>query len=214
MIPEFKQTLKNGAKALNIKLSDHHIHLLEGHADQLMLWNKKINLTAINTAQEIAEKHFIDSLSASLHTPVAGTLIDLGSGGGFPGLPLKIMDPHLSVILVDASRKKVNFLKYVIRTLGLENIKAVHERAENLHGEPAYAGQFDCVISRAFTELGNFVDLSEPFLNPNGVICAMKGKHVDREIVPAVSKRFSIEKHYYQLPFEKSDRNIILLSKK
>lgn len=214
MTPEFKSVLVQGAPLLNLNLSDRHIQLIETHADQLVLWNKKINLTAIKTPEGIAEKHFLDSLAAALFIKNNDPVIDLGSGGGFPGLPIKIMHPEIPVTMVDASRKKVNFLKHVIRTLGLQGIDAVHSRVEDLHHDPQFSGQFGCVISRAFTELENFVDLAVPFLSKNGCICAMKGKNADKEMTQKIQDEYLINSNTYQLPFEKSDRNIMLLRRK
>ena len=108
------------------------------HAKELMMWNKKINLTAIKQPLKIAEKHFIDSLAAASFIKNKNSIIDLGSGGGFPGIPLKIMNPLLHVVLVDSSRKKINFLKHVIRLLGLQVIDAIHSRAQDLHDKDLY----------------------------------------------------------------------------
>jgi len=96
--------------------------------------------------------------------------------------------------------------------LDLKNIDAVHSRVEDLYENKAYKNKFDAVISRAFTELSGFIDLASPFLNKKGTIYAMKGKHADQEITPAILKKFDLKKNYYQLPFEKSDRFVIKLS--
>lgn len=184
------------------------------HAKELMAWNKKINLTAIKDPLLIAEKHFLDSIAGISFFENEKTLIDLGSGGGFPGIPLKIMNPSLKVVLVDSSMKKVNFLKHVIRMLHLENIDAVHSRVEDLHDHAGYKNNFDAVISRAFTELEGFVNLASPLLNTAGKIYAMKGKNADKEITPKILKNFDFNTRLYQLPFEKSCRVIIKLSAK
>jgi len=213
-IREFKQRIKLGSKSLNISVLDHQADMMILHAKELMAWNKKINLTAIKEPLLIAEKHFIDSIAAALFLGNETCLIDMGSGGGFPGIPIKIMRPSLKVVLIDSSRKKVNFLKHVIRILHLENIDAIHARVEDLHENEKYKNKFDAVISRAFTELSNFTALSSPFLSNNGTIYAMKGKHADQEIIPAILEKFDLQKNHYQLPFEKSDRYMIKLSVK
>lgn len=209
---KFQYHLQNGLKALKIKFSDDQVQLLTIHAKELMIWNKKINLTAIKQPLKIAEKHFIDSLAAASFIKNKNSIIDLGSGGGFPGIPLKIMNPLLNVVLVDSSRKKINFLKHVIRLLGLKGIDAIHSRAQDLHDKDLYKAGFDAVISRAFTELSNFVELASPFLNKKGTIYAMKGKQAKKEITPELLENFNITTDYYMLPFEKSDRYIITLS--
>ena len=213
-IREFKHCIKIGSKSFNISVLDHQVDMMILHAKELMAWNKKINLTAIKEPLLIAEKHFIDSIAAASFLGNETCLIDMGSGGGFPGIPIKIMKPSLKVVLIDSSRKKVNFLKHVIRILHLENIEAIHSRVEDLHTDKAYQNNYDAVISRAFTELSNFTALTSPFLNENGAIYAMKGKHADQEITPAILRKFDLQTNHYQLPFEKSDRYMIKLSVK
>lgn len=211
-IQEFELYLKNGSKDLGIKVSDHQIKAMILHAKELMVWNQKINLTAIKPPVQVAEKHFIDSIAPVSFFENEKYLLDLGSGGGFPGIPLKIMIPSLIVVLIDSSRKKVNFLKHVIRTLKLENIDAIHSRVEDLQENKAYKNKFDAVISRAFTDLSTFVDLATPFLNKKGVIYAMKGKNAKQEITPAILNNFNLTFDHYMLPFEQSDRVLIKLS--
>lgn len=211
---EFDHLLKYGANALGIKVSDHQAKLMCRHAKELALWNKKINLTAIKDPVKVAEKHFIDSIAPISFFNNEKYLMDIGSGGGFPGIPIKIMNPFLNVILIDSSRKKINFLKHVIRTLQLENIDAIHSRVEDLHENEAYKHKFDAVISRAFTDLSGFVELAVPFLNSKGTIYAMKGKNAEKEITPGILKKFDFKIDHYLLPFEKSDRYLIKLSAK
>ncbi len=209
---DFKNYLINGANQLGIRVDIAQTQLMEVYSEHLLLWNKKINLTAIKDPLLVAEKHFIDSIAVTFQMDDEVSLIDLGSGGGFPGIPLKIMNPDLNVVLVDASRKKVNFLKHVIRTLNLNQIKAIHSRVEDLHDDIIYKEQFDCVISRAFTELSGFIGMAKPFLNPNGKIYAMKGKNAKDEITSSIKADFHLDVHQYKLPFEKSDRFIIKLT--
>ena len=213
MSPEFDIVLKKGAGILGFDLSPDQIRLMKRHAEQLSVWNKKMNLTAITTPDRMAEKHFIDSISAVPHIPSGGYLADLGSGGGFPGIPVKIMCPDLDVTLVDASQKKVNFLRHVIRTLELKGIDAVHRRAEDLHHEPGFANRYHCVISRAFTHLETFTSFAAPLLASKGVICAMKGRKAQDEFSPALESAFQLHIHPYQLPFEKSARKIVMLQR-
>ena len=213
-LPEFKNHLKDGLNDLGIKVSEFQADLMAIHAKELMAWNKKINLTAIKDPLQIVEKHFIDSMAAGFCLGNEYSIIDMGSGGGFPGIPIKIMKPSLKVVLIDSSRKKVNFLKHVIRTLQLTDIDAIHSRVEDLHENELYKNKFDAVISRAFTELSGFLQLAFPLLNKEGTIYAMKGKHADREIKPAMLRKFDLKMNHYQLPFEKSDRYVIRLSVK
>jgi 16S rRNA (guanine527-N7)-methyltransferase len=213
-IEKFRHHLEKSLKTNEIKLSELQMDRMAGHAEELLTWNQKMNLTAIKEPFEVAEKHFFDSIAVSSFLANETSLADIGSGGGFPGIPLKIMKPELNIILIDASRKKINFLKHVIRRLKLENIEAIHTRVEDLKSDKAFPNRFDAVISRAFTDLGRFVDLSLPLLHPGGRIYAMKGKHLDMEITPDLSGRFECKTHHYRLPFEKADRYVIRLSAK
>jgi len=162
---------------------------------ELLAWNQKINLTAITDAEEVAEKHIIDSLIPAKFIPDNASVIDLGTGGGFPGIPLIIYMPSLAVTLVDSSRKKINFLKYVIRILNFQNISAHQFRVEELSDHPDFAGQFDVVISRAFTSLNRFFEVAAPLIKPDGVIIAMKGKEVEKEIDDLKSAGMSGDLH-------------------
>ncbi len=214
---EFKTLLLKGLQAkclkdLNINVSEQQAQLMSLHAKELMLWNKKINLTAITQPMQIVEKHFIDCLAASSFIKNEKSIIDMGSGGGFPGIPLKIMKPDLEIVLMDSSRKKINFLKHVIRLLDLKSIEAVHTRVQDLHENILYKNKFDAVISRAFTELSSFVDLASPFLNKRGSIYAMKGKHANKEITSQLLEKFQITTNHYTLPFEQAERYIIKLT--
>ena len=220
-IQGFCDRLKQGSKKINIHLSDEQISLMAAHASELILWNKKFNLTAIVDPLDMAEKHFIDAIAVqSFLDPEdmnpedmnkGKKIMDMGTGGGFPSIPLKVLNPFTCFCLVDASRKKVTFLKHVIRTLKLENINAIHSRVEDLALDDAYAGNFDAVMSRGFAGLEKFVDLALPLLRPGGKIYALKGKKAEEEITPALKSRFEIRIDHYQLPFEKSDRYMIQL---
>ncbi|MDA8403998.1 MAG: 16S rRNA (guanine(527)-N(7))-methyltransferase RsmG [Desulfobacteraceae bacterium] len=184
---EWRKLVKRQADGADIPIDDAALALLGKFAAELLAWNEKTNLTAITAPAEVAEKHILDSLIPgkylqSLMPDHDITLLDIGSGGGFPGIPLKIFMPYLRVTLVDSVRKKVNFLKYVIRALQLDGIDAIHARVEDLAGRKDFAGHFDVVISRAFTALDRFLMLALPFIKPGGVIMAMKGKEVQSEI--------------------------------
>lgn len=201
--------MQQQALIADIHLKDEAFALLGKFAAELLTWNQKTNLTAITDPAEVAEKHILDSLIPgkviqSLMAKSEWSLLDIGSGGGFPGIPLKIFMPEIRVTMVDSVRKKVNFLKYAIRALQLEGIDAVHARVEDLAGQAAFAGGFDVVISRAFTALDRFVTLALPFVKPDGLIVAMKGKEVQHELAAMASYRISPEL------YEKSGRRLRL----
>ncbi|MCG8565744.1 MAG: 16S rRNA (guanine(527)-N(7))-methyltransferase RsmG [Desulfobacterales bacterium] len=208
---EFLHCLTQGCQALGLSLTPEQIRLMGLHAQELFNWNGKINLTAIKGSKAVAEKHFVDAVAVSPLVPSGIRIMDLGSGGGFPGLPLKTMIPDLDLTLVDASRKKINFLKHVIRTQKAEHARAIHSRVEELHTDPGHAGQYDGVISRGFANLDKFIDLAQPLLKPDGVFYALKGENASAEVSPELEERFLIKTDFYKLPFEKADRYLIRL---
>ncbi|MFC1883090.1 16S rRNA (guanine(527)-N(7))-methyltransferase RsmG [Thermodesulfobacteriota bacterium] len=135
---EWSKLIIDGARAFDLDLDRHHTDRFTAYAAELLRWNQTINLTTLTDPCEVAVKHFVDSLAPAKLVSPGATLLDIGSGGGFPGIPLKVVIPTLSITLIDASRKKVTFLKHVIRTLKLEGIEALHIRAQDLAGDPAF----------------------------------------------------------------------------
>jgi 16S rRNA (guanine527-N7)-methyltransferase len=223
---EWSDLIIEGAAAFDIVLSPGQTRQLAVHAVELVRWNQKVNLTAITDPFEVAVKHFLDSLPALRSIPEDATLLDLGSGGGFPGLPLKVLRPSLTITLIDASRKKVNFLKHVIRTLKLDKIEALHIRAEDLANDPLYRHKFDVVISRAVSSLGLFRRRAWPLVIDTGAIIALKGDIAKDELnelpgrgfddgddLQTAGCRFSVTVEKFRLPFLKSNRTIAVIHK-
>ncbi len=210
----FIKRLKKGAALSGQTLTQDQLGLMASHAGELMVWNKKINLTGIKDPMAVAEKHFIDAVCVYPLLNKESRIMDMGTGGGFPALPLKILNPEMAVTMVDAVRKKVNFLNHVVRTLGLDDILAVHARVEDLSKDPSHAQGYDAVISRGFADLEKFVDLALPMLRPGGRIYALKGDHARKEITPALDQAFEISTTHYRLPFEKSERYLVCLIQK
>lgn len=208
---EFKKHLINGSQKIGIDLSPLHISMMEQYAKELMTWNKKINLTAIKDPMQAAEKHFIDSMAVTPMLNNKTYIMDMGSGGGFPGIVIKIMNPGVRMLLVDSVRKKVSFLKHIIRLLKLEHIDAVHSRVQDFHSDPNYAGQFDVIISRAFADLTKYVGLAQPFIRSDGCIYAMKARQGQDEITSELLEKYTIKTQHYHLPFENSKRSVIQL---
>lgn len=174
MNQDAKDLLVRGAVQLGIELTPSHLGKFALFASELRKWNRKINLTAITTEREIALKHFVDSLSLCRVVGPGGRLLDLGSGGGFPVIPFAILHPRSESVSVDAVEKKIIFQRHVGRTLGLHHFEAVHARGEELAGR--FAGHFDWVVSRAFSDIPTFVRMALPLLAPGGRIVAMKGQ--------------------------------------
>jgi 16S rRNA (guanine527-N7)-methyltransferase len=162
------------AGELNLALPDEQLSSFLVLMAELRKWNSKFNLTSINKEADIALKHFVDSLLLLTVVRPPGKLLDIGSGGGFPSLPLKIMLPELDIVSVDAVEKKILFQRHMARLLGFQAFSALHSRVERLPGE--YLGEFDWIVTRAFSDLPTFATLGLPYLKENGSMIAMKGK--------------------------------------
>jgi 16S rRNA (guanine527-N7)-methyltransferase len=216
--------LKDGAKHLEIDIDEAQIHQLKRFADELLIANLSVNLTSVTDPIEIAEKLMLDSIMPGRFIPSESSVLDLGTGAGFPGIPLKIAFPSLSLTFVDSKRKKINFLKFIIRQMDLPHAVAKLARAEDLAHIPELAMSFDVVVSRAVTSLDNLVHLSVPFLKKNGIIIAMKGAESVHEFEKvkfnSIDQIFhkdgfihqpEIQIFPYQLPFSKKERTIVLI---
>lgn len=203
--PEWRRLIETGAAALGVDLVPGQLDRFALHAETLAAWNRKVNLTAITEPAEVAVKHFVDSLAAVPLVPREAALLDLGAGGGFPGLPLKVALPALRVTLVDASRKKVSFLSQVIRLLALEDTAARHARAEAMADDPAFRGAFDVVVSRAVTAFEPLARLSTPLLRAGGILVAMRGPETEGGAAPTAP---GVVRHAYRLPHSTSRRSL------
>ena len=208
---QFSQYLKQGADALGIGLSPDQTDLLAAHAQELQLWNAKMNLTAIKDIRLVAYKHFVDALAAAQFLDRPSRIMDIGSGAGFPAVPMKVLCPDLDVTMVDAVRKKVSFLNHVVRTLKLDNTRAVHARVEELAKDSGYFHMYDAVTARGFADLEKLVDLAGSMLAPGGRIYALKGDHALEEITPELETQFEITHEYYTLPFVEAQRVVVIL---
>ncbi|MFA5576710.1 MAG: 16S rRNA (guanine(527)-N(7))-methyltransferase RsmG [Tissierellaceae bacterium] len=177
-------TLLQGVKEFNIDLDQNQIRKFAIYKKLLKEWNKKINITAITDDVEIDIKHFLDSL-----TPITSGLfsenarvIDIGTGGGFPGLPLKIFNENLNISLLDSLNKRIVFLKELINILELQGIEAIHGRAEDLGRNPQYREKYDVCISRAVASLNTLSEYCIPFVKLGGHFISMKGPNVEDEV--------------------------------
>jgi len=164
--------LRQASQEVGVSLEDLQIELFGLYLQELLQWNKTFNLTGIRDPEDIVIKHFVDSLTPLPYLEPFGRLLDIGPGAGFPSIPLKIAAPELQVQLVEASRKKISFLKHIIRTLKLESVTAMHSRAEDveLPDEP-----FETIISRAFARLEPLVKIVSPLMEPGNTLVAMFG---------------------------------------
>ena len=172
------QRIAGAAKEYGLSLTDKQVEQCARYGALLLSWNEKMNLTAITAPEEVAVKHFIDAASvwrADWFTGAVRRVIDVGTGAGFPGLPLKILHPDLEVTLLDALQKRVRFLEAVIDDLGLTGITALHARAEEAARQKAYRARFDAAVSRAVAPLAVLAEYTLPFLRVGGFLAAQKG---------------------------------------
>ncbi len=160
---------------LELEIPQNRLVLLEQLVDELLRWTKRRNLTAITDRDEVLEKHLVDSLTLLPFAAQAERLLDMGSGAGFPALPVKIVCSDLEVVSVDAVGKKIDFQKHMSRKLALSSFFPVHARIEDLQNTDNYRAGFDLVTARALTSLSELVAMAEPFLLPGGRLVAMKG---------------------------------------
>lgn len=185
MSETIKELLQASVADLSLELNRAELEKFAVFAAELIKWNRKINLTAITSPRDIVLKHFLDSLVLLKAIGPTGKLLDIGSGGGFPSIPLKLVLPNLAIVSVDAVEKKIRFQRHAARTLQLEGFSAIHARCEDLQDN--YAGFFDWIVSRAFSDLPTFAALALPMLQKNGRIIAMKGKRGREEAAAAAS---------------------------
>lgn len=209
--------LARSAGELGIELSDKGMGLFMDYLANLKDWNKKINLTAITEDEEIIVNHFVDSISIAPLLEDNRSLLDIGSGGGFPGIPLKIVRPSLDVTLLDSVNKKVSFLKDTIRKLDLENIEAVWGRAEDPENNIPRK-HFDYVVTRAVGSILETLELCSPYVSKDGVIVLMRGKKGSEEWAKQ-SKELDNEYNLlnyreFTLPYSDSKRIIIIVKPK
>jgi 16S rRNA (guanine527-N7)-methyltransferase len=211
--------LQQGARLLGIALGDEQLALFDLYQNELLKWNATTNLISEKTAGEIVTRHFLDSLSAAKFiTNPNARLVDIGCGAGFPGIPLKIALPSIQLYLLETNRKKVSFLKHIIRTLNLDQTQTLHGRTENIVRAEIWKERFDIVISRAAFKLPDLLPLGQYFLAPDGLLITLKGPDVSSELDTALeggnpSKIYQLYQHDINLPLLGPPRKIIIFRK-
>lgn len=173
----------------NIELTAKQEEQFNKYYELLIDWNEKINLTAITEYDEVLKKHFEDSVSICEHIDMndVESVIDVGTGAGFPGIPIKIMFPHIKLTLLDSLNKRINFLNIVIEELGLTDVTTVHGRAEDLAKKPEFRESFDLCVSRAVANLSTLSELCIPFVKLNGRFVSYKAEKADMELKDATN---------------------------
>lgn len=213
--------LKDGLKKLNIELNDKQYNMFIKYYDILIEKNKVMNLTTITEFNEVMIKHFIDSLSIvkvyNLNNDNI-SILDVGTGAGFPGIPIKIAFPKINIVLLDSLNKRIKYLNDVIQYLNLKNIVAIHGRAEDFARDKIYREQFDLVVSRAVANLSTLSEYCLPYVNCGGKFISYKSKDIDEEILASKSaihllggKLSHIESFY--LPNTNIQRSLVIIDK-
>lgn len=217
-----------GAAQLGLSLSAQQGTQFQQYFELLVEWNQKMNLTAIEDLEGVQTKHFLDSLvglpliaeelGQPTPPPTGLRAIDVGSGAGFPGIPLKILWPSLRLTLLDGTGKKVTFLQEVVQTLQLANVEVVQGRAEEMALQPAYREQFDLVMARAVARLNTLVEYLLPFARLNGYVMAYKGPSAAEEFMEAQKAIAKLGGETVRfapvtVPFLPEERRILLIKK-
>lgn len=215
---EFEKNMYEYTNKININLEKDDVKKFYKYQELLLEWNKKINLTAITEPEEIIRKHFVDSLTIEKYLKNGAYIVDVGTGAGFPGIPLKILRKDIKVILVDSLNKRINFLNEVIKELKLDNIGAIHARVEEFGRNKEYREKFDISTSRAVANLSTLSEYLLPLVKLGGISVCMKGSEIEEELdqsKKAISvlggKNIRVDEFY--LPNSDIKRNLIVIEK-
>ena len=208
------------ASKIGENISENDAMKFYNYMNLLLDWNKKINLTAITDENEIIVKHFIDSLTINKYVKEAVSIMDIGTGAGLPGIPLKIVNEEKKFILVDSLNKRINFLEEVKKELNLENLELIHSRVEDLAKNSCYRENVEIVTSRAVANLRVLVEYMLPFTQIGGICLCMKGPKIEEELKEAKNaietlggKIEKTDKIVLASNDEKIERNILIIKK-
>lgn len=182
-----KRRIQEAFRTINIELSDVQASHLQTYYEMLVEWNKVMNLTGITEFEDVLLKHFIDSVAICQITDMSKvkTVMDVGTGAGFPGMPLKIVFPHLKITLLDSLNKRIHFLNAVIDKLQLTDIDTIHGRAEDFGRNQEYREQYDLCVSRAVANLSSLSEYCVPFIKVGGRFISYKAGEIDEEVTLA-----------------------------
>ncbi|MBU5676301.1 16S rRNA (guanine(527)-N(7))-methyltransferase RsmG [Alkaliphilus sp. MSJ-5] len=217
---ELKDILKDGSKELNVEITGYQVDQLIKYKDILLEWNQKMNLTAIEEEKEVMIKHFLDSLSCiqTKYLKTEGRMIDVGTGAGFPGVPLKIALPNIELTLLDSLKKRIGFLEEVCRETNLINVEFLHGRAEDFGQNKAHREKYDYAVSRAVAALNILVEYCLPFVKVGGYFICQKGPGLIEEL-PEAKNAIKIlggevvDQIVIDLPFSDITHHILVIKK-
>ena len=182
--------LERGAAALNLRLSQCQIEGFQDYYRELIAWNQRMNITAIVDYEEAQLKHFLDSLTVAMVLPDEvknhGRVLDIGSGGGFPGIPLKLAFPAIRLTLLDSVAKKTSFLRHLLKALGLNDVEVCTGRAEDLALNPDLRESFDVVVSRGVAHMRVLMEITLPYCRVGGIVVTAKKGEIDSELVDSL----------------------------
>nr|MCR5421002.1 16S rRNA (guanine(527)-N(7))-methyltransferase RsmG [Lachnospiraceae bacterium] len=177
------ELIKNSINKIGLECSDDQVYKFLKYYEHLIEWNKNINLTSITDFNDVLLKHFIDSILICSFIDLKGkNIIDIGTGAGFPGIPLKIIEPECNIVLLDSLNKRIKFLDFIINDLNLSGIKTIHGRAEDYARNIDYRYCFDISVSRAVANLNTLSEYCIPFLKKGGIFISYKSDKSDEEI--------------------------------
>lgn len=216
-IEDFKNVFVEEAKKINVSVDDDMLNKFYTYMKEIIAWNDKVNVTAITDEKMFIVKHFIDSLTVNRFVEDKTNIIDIGTGAGFPGIPLKIINPNLKVTLIDSVNKKLNVIRDISEKINLTNLEIIHTRAEDLANNKEYREKYDVATTRAVSNLTTILEYMLPFVKIGGYAVCMKGPNYKEELEVA-RKAIEVLGGEYQFieelnVNEELERNIIIIKK-
>lgn len=216
-IEEFKNIFLEETKKINVSVDDDMLNKFYTYMKEIIVWNDKVNVTAITDEKMFIVKHFIDSLTVNRFVENKTNIIDIGTGAGFPGIPLKIVNPNLKVTLIDSVNKKLNVIRDISEKFNFTNLEIIHTRAEDLANNKEYREKYDVATTRAVSNLTTILEYMLPFVKIGGYAVCMKGPNYKEELEDA-RKAIEVLGGEYQFieelnVDEELERNIIIIKK-